>query len=94
MDDDEEEKRRGLAELEALMEQKDDVAAIQKSLDVTTEKMEEWKEFAWSEAEEAELAKYGNISSLANPSFPLHLIKDPALLAIIMRRRQVISFWK
>ena len=94
MDDDEEEKRRRLAELEALMKQKDDLAAIEKSLDVTTEKMEEWKEFAWSEAEEAELAKYGNISSLANPSFPLHLIKDPALLAIIMRRRQVISFWK
>ena len=94
MDDDEEEKKRRLAELEALMKQKDDLAAIEKSLDVTTEKMEEWKEFAWSEAEEAELAKYGNISSLANPSFPLHLIKDPALLAIIMRRRQVISFWK
>ena len=87
---DEEEKRRRLAELEALMKQKDDLVAIEKSLDTTTEKMEEWKEFAWSEAEEAELAKYGNISSLANPSFPLHLIKDPALLAIIMRRRQVI----
>ena len=92
-DIDEEEKRRRLAELEALMKQKDDLVAIEKSLDATTEKMEEWKEFAWSEAEEAELAKYGNISSLANPSFPLHLIKDPALLAVIMRRRQVRHFF-
>ena len=61
-DIDEEEKRRRLAELEALMKQKDDLAAIEQSLDATTEKMEEWKEFAWSEAEEAELAKYENIS--------------------------------
>ena len=87
-DIDEEEKARRLAELEALMRQKDDLAAIERSLDETTEKMEEWKEFAWTEEEEAELQKYGMISSLTNPSFPLHLIKDPALLAIIMKRRQ------
>jgi hypothetical protein len=87
-DTDDEEKARRLAELEELMKQKDDLAAIERSLDETTEKMEEWKEFAWTEAEEQELQKYGNISSLANPSFPLHLIKDPALLALIMRRRE------
>ena len=87
-DVDEEEKARRLAELEALMKQKDDLAAIERSLDETTGKMTEWKEFAWTEEQEAELQQYGMISSLANPSFPLHLIKDPDLLALIMKRRQ------
>ena len=87
-DIEDEEKARRLAELEALMKQKDDLAAIERSLDETTKKMEEWQEFAWTEEDLAELQKYGMISSLANPSFPLHLIKDPELLAIIMKRRQ------
>ena len=47
-----------------------------------------WRDFQWSEAEEAELNRFGMISSLAMPSFPAGLVKDPALLAAITKRHQ------
>jgi len=84
--EDEVEKGRRLTELEKLKQQQNELSNIEKSLDETSEKYEEWKDFQWTEAEESELIKYGMISSLAMPSFPLGLIKDPALLAAIQKR--------
>merc|ERR1711892_684960 len=84
-EDDEEEKRR-LAELEKLLQQQKDLLEVEKSLEDTATKYEEWRDFQWTPEEESMFQKYGMVSSLSMPSFPLGLIKDPALLAAIQKR--------
>ena len=85
-EEDEEERKRRLAELEKLLQQQKDLSEVEKSLEDTSTKYEEWKDFQWTPEEESLFQKYGMISSLAMPSFPLGLIKDPELLAAIQKR--------
>ena len=87
-DEDEDEKRRRLEDLENLLKQKQDLKDVEESLETICEELEVWRDFQWSEAEEAELNRFGMISSLAMPSFPAGLVKDPALLAAITKRHQ------
>lgn len=70
-------RQRELDELEAAMRR-------------TEEELNTWKDFTWTETEETEMNKYGMISALAMPSFPLSLIKDKELLKKIMTRREEI----
>ena len=87
-DDDEEENRRRLQELERLLKQKEDLSDVETNLVNISEELEVWKEFRFTEEEELELNKYGMISSLAMPSFPAGLIRNPELLAVITKRHQ------
>jgi len=84
--DEDEEKRRRQAELEKLLKQQNDLSELERSLDDTALRFEEWKDFQWTPEEESIFQKYGMISSLTMPSFPLGLIKDPELLAVIQKR--------
>ena len=87
-DDDDEENRRKLEELERLMKQKEDLSDVEMNLGNISAEMEIWKEFKFTEEEEMEMNRYGMISSLAMPSFPAGLIKNPELLAAITKRHK------
>ena len=87
-DDNEEEKRRKLADLEKLLRQQNDLKEIENNLKDISDQFETLKDFQWTEEEETELNKYGMISSLSIPSFPAGLVKNPELLEAINKRHK------
>ena len=84
----EEEKNRKSADLENLLKLSNEFTDIEQNLGEISNKFDEWRDFQWPEEQESEFTRFGMISSLSTPSFPLGLIKDPALLAAIRARHE------
>ena len=85
-DDNFEDAKTKADELEKLLRQKEMLQSIESNLTDISDDFQSWQDFQWSEEAEGELNKYGMISSLAIPSFPAGLIKDPALLQQLQAR--------
>ena len=71
-----------------LQDKKSDMNALENSIFDTSQSLEKWKDFTWTEEEETEMNKYGMIGSSSMPSFPEFLIQNPSIREKIEARRQ------